>query len=172
MRNMRNRSLFGAAALASLIALGQFGAKPLIAQIRAALVKNIDEPGRTPYQSSQSCSTPGNTVCGADMMPVPAGKRLVIQHLSGVVICESINNNCELQVNYVFLTTTKDQVGLAGGDSAYVPMQTSANSRTAVNQDVRLYVEPGGVPEFQMVFNSGPVFAFMTITGYLVDLNQ
>jgi hypothetical protein len=51
-------------------------------------------------------------------------------------------------------------------------MQTSANSWSAINQDVRLYVEPGGVPEYQMAFNSGPVFASMTITGYLVDLNQ
>jgi hypothetical protein len=168
---MMNKLLMGAAALALLGALGHFGAKPLLAQIRAALIKNIDEPGRTPYQSSQSCNTPGNTLCSADFTPVPAGKRLVIQHLSGLVACYSINNNCELQFNYVFLTT-KGPNYLSGGDSAYVPMQTSANSQTAINQDVRLYVEPGGVPEYQMVFNSGPVFAYVTITGYLVDLNQ
>lgn len=168
---MRNRLLLGAAALALLGALGHFGAKPLLAQIRAALVKNIDEPGRTPYQSSRSCSTPGNKVCSADMIAVPAGKRLVIQHLSALVNCQSIDNNCELQNNFVFLTTKGNNI-FDGADSAYVPMQTSPNASTAVNQDVRLYVEPGGVPEYQMVFNSGPVFASMTITGYLVDLNQ
>src|SRR5215475_13967952 len=120
---MNNKLLIGATALVLLGTLGHFGARPLLAQIRAALVKNIDEQGRTPYQSSQSCNTPGNTVCSADLTPVPAGKRLVIQHVSGLVVCESINSNCELQFNYVFLTT-KGGFSLAGGDSAYVPMQT------------------------------------------------
>jgi hypothetical protein len=167
---MKNKLALGAT-LILLVTAGHFGAKPLLAQIRAALVKNIDEPGRTPYQSSQFCSTPGNTVCSADLTPVPAGKRLIVQHLSGLVSCQSINANCELQFNYVLLGT-KGQFSFIGGDAAYAPMQTSANSLTAINQDVRLYVEPGGVPEYQMIFNSGPVAANVTITGYLVDLNQ
>ncbi len=41
-----------AAGVAALTVVGAFTAKPLLAQIKAALVQNVDEPGRIPYQSS------------------------------------------------------------------------------------------------------------------------
>lgn len=169
---MKNRFMQIAGVLVLLAVLGKFYAVPLMAQVRAALVKNLDEPGRTPYQSTQSCNTLAGLFCSADLTAVPAGKRLVIQHLSGFVICESINSNCEIQFYYVALTTKGVPFPGPGSDFAYVPMQTSPNSWTAINQDVRLYVEPGAIPEYRMSFNSGPVSAAVTITGYLVDLNQ
>jgi hypothetical protein len=86
---VKTRLLACASGLALLVALGHFGAKPLMAQIRAALVKNVDEPGRTPYQSTASCSVDLIGECFANFATVPAGKRLIVQHLSGVMNCST-----------------------------------------------------------------------------------
>ncbi len=59
-------------------------ASPAVAQTRAALVQSIDEPGRNPYQETQSNTTcRGTTVCGFNFAAVPAGKRLVLTNISG-----------------------------------------------------------------------------------------
>lgn len=48
---MKNKLLTFAGALALIAMLGRFYAVPAFAQaIRAAVVKNMDEPGRTPYR--------------------------------------------------------------------------------------------------------------------------
>jgi hypothetical protein len=46
---MKNKLITLAATAALLAVLGHFYAKPLMAQVRAALTQNIDEPGRNPY---------------------------------------------------------------------------------------------------------------------------
>ena len=69
---MKNRLL--AIAGAGVLILGGTYAKPLVAQARAALIQNVDEPGRHVfgfYSASQSNF--------ADF-PIPAGKRYVIEH--------------------------------------------------------------------------------------------
>lgn len=61
-------------------------AAPVAAQTRAALVQSVDEPGRNPYQETQSNTTcRGTTVCAFGYAPVPVGKRLVLTHISGYV---------------------------------------------------------------------------------------
>jgi hypothetical protein len=49
---MKNRFMQIAGVLALMAVLGKFYAVPLIAQVRAAVVKNIDEKGRIPYQET------------------------------------------------------------------------------------------------------------------------
>lgn len=61
-------------------------APPALAQTRAALVQSVDEPGRSPYQETQSNTTcRGSTVCAFNFAPVPVGKRLVLTNISGYV---------------------------------------------------------------------------------------
>ena len=50
--------------------------------VRAALVQNVDEPGRNAYSESASCFSFG---CLAIFSPVPAGKRLVVTFINGQV---------------------------------------------------------------------------------------
>jgi hypothetical protein len=80
---MKNKLLTFAGALALLATLGHFYAKPLLAQVRAALVQNVDDPGRIPYQGVRACFFQSNNFCTVNFPPVPAGKRLVITHVSG-----------------------------------------------------------------------------------------
>jgi hypothetical protein len=72
------------AVLFLLSILGRFFAKPLLAQVRAALVADIDTPARAPYQSGVfiRCADHGFT-CEAAGNSVPPGKRLTITNVSG-----------------------------------------------------------------------------------------
>ena len=69
-----------------------------IAQIRAALVKNVDEPGRTPFVTrsaflpnaggcfgTSDCFnySDGSTFALMDLRPIPAGKRWIVQSATG-----------------------------------------------------------------------------------------
>jgi hypothetical protein len=173
---MKNKLLMGAAALALFGVLGHFGAKPLLAQIRAALVKNIDEPGRSPYQSTKSCSIAATNVLGlllCDLTPVPTGKRLVIQHISSYMTCPS---GCF--INYFKIVRAAN--AFIVDDSAFIPPPSQAplvpgnccGTSGLVNLDVRLYLEPGDTPEILISFEQYPATVVSTVTGYLVDLNQ
>ena len=51
---MKNKLLTLTGALALLTTFGHFFGKPLLVQVRAALVQNMDEPGRHPYQEAAS----------------------------------------------------------------------------------------------------------------------
>jgi hypothetical protein len=81
---MTKRLVSLSAVLLLLVVLGKFYAKPLLAQVRAALVADIDTPGRAPYQSrlAVSCDTTAVS-CSLPGSPVPAGKRLTITNVSG-----------------------------------------------------------------------------------------
>jgi hypothetical protein len=71
---MKNRLLTLAGLLALLAVLGKFYAEPLFAQVRAALVQNVDEAGRNPF------ALRSNNV--NEVFHVPADKRYVIQTFS------------------------------------------------------------------------------------------
>jgi hypothetical protein len=77
---MKNRLLSLAGSLALVAVIGKYYAVPAIAQtVRAAVVKNIDEKGRIPYQEMSTCLSPVAGISCAVAFPlVPANKRLVI----------------------------------------------------------------------------------------------
>ena len=163
---MKNRVLAAVTVLAFCMVVGHFGAKPLLAQIRAALVKNVDEPGRIPYQSNAICEFTIHNDCNAPLTPVPAGKRLVLQHAS--VLRQCIAPPCI--GSYVAIRSHDHS--LSTGPAAYVSSPRLTNSFTALDQDIRLYLEAGDIPTLEMGFSEGESFASFTITGYLIDLNQ
>jgi hypothetical protein len=81
-----------AAGVSALTVVGSFTAKPLLAQIKAALVQNVDEPARNPYQEAASFSQGSGcsgAFCNVYFSTVPTGKRLVITNVTGVVYVES-----------------------------------------------------------------------------------
>ena len=82
---MKNRMMTLAGTLPLLAVLGNLSVPPLLAQVRPALVKNVDEPGRSPYQVLPVSSTDCGTYTYLNFPAVPSGKRLVITFASGVV---------------------------------------------------------------------------------------
>ena len=161
---MKTKLMMFAGAVVFLAGLGHFSAKPLMAQIRAALVKNIDEPGRSPYQSANHCESSGPALfCGGQFATVPLGKRLVIQHVS-------ISFFCSLGCSYTpFLVGI---AGQAGADAVAAYVLPSGSQGGSVDQNILLYIEPGNTPIFATNFTRSSSGVSITLTGYLVDLSQ
>ena len=160
---------YAAIGVSALLLTGVFTAKPLLAQIKAALVQNIDEPGRNPYQESQFtvCSGPQN--CNFQFATIPAGKRLVLTHLNGWVdvrgatlpnssVSSSFGGNSFASV---FFPGTRGTVG--GG-----------STRIIYNTDVLAYFGPGETPSgFYGLFSTTDTFAssgVLTLSGYFITL--
>jgi hypothetical protein len=76
---MRNRLLTFAGALALLAVLGKFYATPLMAQVRATLVQDVDQPARAPFQVTVPININNFTFTN---VPIPTGKRLVIDYVA------------------------------------------------------------------------------------------
>jgi len=77
---MKNKLHTFAAALMLLAVAGIFCAKPAMAQARPTLVQNTDEPARAPFQTTVSLNLSTSTLFVS--VPIPPGKRLVIDYVS------------------------------------------------------------------------------------------
>ena len=170
---MKSRLLTFAGCIAVLLALAKIYEKPLLAQVRAALVQNVDEPARNPYQESffsylGNCPA-GNQFCNFNYSAVPAGKRLVITNISGYVdvtggslpngtLGSSLGGN---QYAQIFFTGTREY-------------SSASSTRIVVNQQIRAYFGPGETPHlFAGLNGSTDSFAgagSMSLSGYYVSL--
>lgn len=88
----------GLAMLTAVAAMVGLWSDASIAQTRAAIVKNVDEPGRTPWATRSQVLpnaggcfglsdcfnySDGSTFAVWDLRPVPAGKRWIVQSATG-----------------------------------------------------------------------------------------
>lgn len=162
---MKTRLLQLAGGLALLAVLGKFYAVPLIAQVRAAVVKNIDEKGRIPYQETQNgtCQVGSNRFCTVNFSAIPAGKRLVLEHVSALVNVFSPG------------VTAQRAVLTVNAPGNYLPMQSDAYGAT-LNAQVLLYEDAGLTPPILHIAlngsSNGSDGVLATISGYLIDLSQ
>lgn len=76
---MKNRLLTLAGALALLAVLGKFYAQPVMAQVRAALVQDVDQPARAPFQAVVPVNINNFNYTSVS---IPTGKRLVVDFVS------------------------------------------------------------------------------------------
>jgi len=175
---MKSRLLTLAAASALLAVLGTYYAKPLLAQVRAAVVKNIDEPARVPYQARIVCS---NAECNANaaggpfvsLPPIPDHSRLVIDQISLLI-----------QTNATLNLVKLGKFEVSEGGSPIVPPFTFLPFTITppgyiVNQPVRYYFESGFITPAVELSITGPVTGSSLgiliegmVSGYVVDLNQ
>lgn len=77
---MKNKLHTFGAALMLLVVAGTFYAKPAMAQARPTLVQNTDEPARAPFQTTVSLNASTGNVFVS--VPIPSGKRLVIDYVA------------------------------------------------------------------------------------------
>jgi len=159
---VKNRLMTLAGCLALVAVLGKFYAKPLMAQVRAALVKNVDEKGRNPYQQSGATGC-GSGLCDFTFPAVPAGKRLVVEHVSANIFVNTGG------VNATFLEG-------AGGFTVYsLPGRAMATPQLiGVNEQVLAYFEAGQTPFYRVAFSTPDASDSYSVamSGYLVDLTQ
>jgi hypothetical protein len=145
-------------------------AQPALAQTRAALVQSVDEPGRSPYQETLSdLSCRGTTVCSFNFTTVPAGKRLVLTHISGYV-----------DTGVGTLPNGFVQSSFGGSQYATLPFtgvrgpNSALGTRIFVNHGVQAFFGPGETPRGVYHINgSGDQMsggALMMLTGYFVNV--
>jgi hypothetical protein len=160
---MKNRLLTLAGALALFAVLGKFYAAPALAQVvRAAVVKNLDERGRNPYMQTTFLScTAANGLCDLFFPAVPAGKRLVVEHVSANVYAAS-------GINATFLLTP------GNAQFALAARANSSPTLLAVNEPVLAYFDAGQSPLYRVALNVAGSQSSISavISGYLVDLTQ
>ncbi len=161
---MKNRMLQFAGMLALLAVLGKFYAVPAFAQIKAALVQVRDEPARNPYYQQGSCNSPTFQYCNVNFPAVPAGKRLVITHVSSLNLMPAANT----------ITSTDLRV-LNGFIKAFFPVSAlPANGGTfnyASNEVTYATFEAGETPQFLTFVNSNANFQLVAIlSGYTIDI--
>jgi hypothetical protein len=162
---MRNKLLTLASAFTLLAVLGHFYAKPLLAQARAALVKNIDEPGRTPYQQTGSCTNPfidglRSGSCDVVFPAITSGKRAVIEYVTADLATTSdITPSVALQEN-----------ALGGGAVLVSPVFPRFSGDFGVSDRIQMYINGDEQPKFLAATGLG--VNSVTISGYLVDLTQ
>jgi len=149
-------------------ALGKFYAQPLLAQVRAALVRSVDEPARVPYFFSgppdctfaQDCTLTGTTV--------PAGKRVRVTRLEGFLAGQPSSMEVSLELNQLFRPVVWFPVPLVTS-----PESTFWGNVISFNQEVDYYFEAGQQPILH-VRNVFGVFVAavnrLTIAGYIVEL--
>jgi hypothetical protein len=136
---------------------------------KPALVRNVDEPGRSPYQQvllfNQSTQVCTNYVCTLWFNPVPAGYRLVVTHVSA---------RFRLADNGSEAYTTLGYDGNLASDIVLPAPSFIGYNYYVVSSPVTFYVEPGSSPTLSLSGNrvdaSGSYSAQASIVGYLVAI--
>lgn len=143
-----------------------------LAQVRPAYVKNVDEPGRSPYQQMREFNACANQNCQIAFDPVPAGKRLVVERLTMLlgVVTTGAPNFVAFGVGFSSNTGNKAIV-----EPAFVRAGSPLGSVQfwALDREARVYYGPGEIPNVK-VFASAS-FGFvgnMSLHGYLIDASN
>jgi hypothetical protein len=156
---MKNKLLTTAGLLALLAVLGHSYAKPLLAQVTAVLIKNIDERGRTPYQQHVFCERGVSPdYCQAQLPPVPLHTRLVVEYISALV-----------------LSTTPHAVNLVTNTLPFRFWYFNAvprgqPSQYVITQPMTAFFDAGEIAAIGV--GGTQVSGAVTVSGYLVDLTQ
>jgi hypothetical protein len=180
--NRWNKALCILAAISTLAAAGAFTAKPLMAQIKAALVQNVDEPGRMPYQSTAlfsqggggcagpNCFSCSQSFCIVTFAQVPGNKRLVVTSVLGQVYVDTPGVLQPIQLGRVFIPTvlqTGTFPGAGAGTDNIVGINAAASMLTPIDGGTSPAMTLVATTPFSS--SNGTTMGQITITGYLVD---
>lgn len=139
---------------------------PLIAQIRATLVSDINNPARQPVQLNFAETIPaGSTQAsfGTVIYTVPAGKRLVLEYFYGHAVAPAGQgvNVALLFPDYYYPLQERSGIFADPGRSLFQS-----------NEPVRIYYDPGATVRILTYRNqtAGSASTNTRLNGHLVDL--
>lgn len=146
----------------SMLVVTALFAATAFAQPKPALVKDVDQPARSPYQETkESPSCDGS--CVLQFSPVPAGKRLVLNW-----------------VNIGYIADSADSPGAASltpGDASstifyFLPTSQSSTALTVFNAPVTMYVNAGASPTLTVLATTSALAKSVTgtLVGYYVSV--
>jgi hypothetical protein len=127
-----------------------------------AITSSVDDPGRTAYQSTLTPDCHHNPNCTATFSAVPAGHRLVIQHVSGNAIFAATPGD----IVFVTVGPTDSAVGQIPIIAFYGPF---IGNSSIFDQQILIYFDAGAKPSVAM--HTGVKFNDMTVSlmGYLLE---
>ncbi len=162
---MKNKLLTLAGALALAAVLGKFYAVPAFAQVRAALMQDRDSKARNYYQTANLSCGYAVSICSMDLPVVPAGKRLVIEHISGEA---DTSGPTDLYRASLWAKNLWPSAYLEFGPANLTPNNLYAR---AFNQVVFAAFDAGQTPQLSLQTTGSGGFAWQAvITGYMVDI--
>ena len=156
-----------------LVSVCSLAAGTASAQTRAALVKNVDEPGRTPYQTMVDFD-PNPPVCSGAICiirfpAVPAGKRLVVEHVS-VLVGVSGGGQPSFLAFGDFAVVNSNNIAIITPVFANTGINMGGVMFWALDRPVRVYFEAGAVPKLKLILSTNPAFVGeASVVGYLID---
>jgi hypothetical protein len=170
VRNWKSYSVAAAVIASVAWLLSSVVAEPLIAQVRAALVKDVDNPSRQPFSARVDGSFGSSTsVSGAVLLTVPAGKRAAIEHLSCINFLDQANNWIRFQISYTS--------GGAGASHQFVHTFVGQSFASGVNvwsfsEPVRAYADPSTTVSIEALRRTATGLAGIECyaSGHYVDL--
>lgn len=168
LHTLRAVARVGLCTLLAVFAVALPMGNPALAQVRPAYVKNVDEPGRLPYQQMREFNACAGQFCQIAFNPVPAGKRLVVERLT--MLLGVVNTGAPNLVAFGTGATTN-----AGNRAIVEPSFVRSTvigsvSFWALDREVRVYYGPGETPEVKVASTAS--FSFvgnMSLHGYLID---
>ncbi len=169
--------------LVALAAVTLVAAPVALAQVRPAVVKNVDEPGRVPYVQFFSAIPGLATGCGVnfcDFYPpaIPAGKRLVVTDVYGTISLEpgATVHSLNVKVTDGTYAVLKNLFEVPLNPAAYYDVALAYNLRRyAFSAKPTMFVEPGDKIAFHFWTGGSLNTEYpttLTIVGYLVDLTM
>ena len=136
---------------------------------RAALVQNIDEPARSPYQEQATCGYNGSNSCRLNLRAVPAGHRREIRVVSCYAQAYHSGNPGA--------TLTFQTVSLYATVPAYIELPIPFQSRLpgtpyngAAYAQTSMFFEPGDVPFISISTSEFLGSASCTVTGHEIAI--
>ena len=162
---MKNRLLTLAGALALAAVLGKFYAVPAFAQVRAALMQDRDSKARNYYQTYNLSCGYAVGICATDLAVVPAGKRLIIEHVSGEADTVAANDLYRVSL---WNKNQSSSAYLEFGPAALTPNNLYARP---FNQAVFAAFDAGQTPQLVLQTTGVNGFAWQAaLTGYMIDI--
>jgi hypothetical protein len=143
-------------------------ASPVWAEQPIRQVKNVDEKGRIPYQTEQlistsTCSFNGVLYFCSHALPVvPAGKRLVVEH---VTMFAALSSGDPDSLRFIDPITNGT---LSWVQPTFSP-RPSLPTHFFLDRPVHVYYEPNQVPSIRFSSTGQPVSIEFTVHGYLID---
>jgi hypothetical protein len=156
-----------------LVALFLSCAIPASAQVRPAMVKNVDEPGRVPYQQTIEFSAGGTdcsgSLCLVPFSEVPAGKRLVVEHVTALLAVAGGGTVQMFMFGTGGVTNTGNVFVIL---PAFVDTGFDAFGTTfwAIDRPVKVYFGPGKTPTLKIIVSTNlGIVSNVSLHGYLID---
>jgi hypothetical protein len=146
---MKNKLLTMAATLVVLTGLGHYFAKPLLAQVRAALVRDVDNPALQPVMFPIGDNP--------QTFHVPAGKRLVIEYVSW-----------RGTVNQGFVVAVGLNVKTNGVEGTHYIPGSPVSGENIGGQKVSIMADPNTDVVYQSAGSIGA--ALVLVSGYYVNI--